>query len=255
MLYRFGKTISNPISALILCKDPNPNIFEVPFADVVSTNNPNRFIHIVTSKEELSIAHRAGNLPCSLSDLGIQASTGKVVDFRTRENLSMDFVEGTVPLIFPQHLQGASLKWPVIGGKKPNALLNNPNTSSLLVKNGTYVLTRRLTAKEEKRRLIASIYSEDIANVDVVGFENKTNYFHAMGQPLEPLLARGLWAFLNSTLIDKYFRQLNGHTQVNATDLRILSYPDMETLISIGERVNISIFEQDMIDQIIEEFI
>lgn len=236
-------------------EDPNPYIYEVPFEKVVSTNNPDRFIHIVTNEAELNIADRAGNLPCSLSDIGIQASTGKVVDFRTRENLSMEFVKGSVPLIFPQHLQGALLKWPLDGGKKPNALMNNENTSGLMVKNGTYVLTRRLTAKEEKRRLVASIYSENIADVEVVGFENKTNYFHAMGEPLEPLLAKGLWAFLNSTLIDKYFRQLNGHTQVNATDLRILRYPEKATLISIGKLVDTNTFEQERIDEIIEKYI
>jgi len=76
-----------------------------------------------------------------------------------------------------------------------------------------------------------------------------------MGEPLEPLLAKGLWAFLNSTLIDKYFRQLNGHTQVNATDLRILRYPEKATLISIGKLVDATTFEQERIDEIIEKYI
>ena len=136
-------------------EDPNPFVFEVPFDKLVSQNNPDRFIHIITDEEEQNIATMAGGLPCSLEDLGIQASTGKVVDFRTRENLSKDFVTGSVPLIFPQHLQKCSIDWPVENAKKPNALLNNENTANLMVKNGTYVLTRRLTSKEEMRSIVA----------------------------------------------------------------------------------------------------
>ena len=103
-----------------------------------------------------------------------------------------------------------------------------------MVPNGTYVLTRRLTAKEEKRRIVASLYESSVADVGVVGFENKTNYFHALGKPLPVDIARGLWLFLNSTIVDQYFRQFNGHTQVNATDLRSLRYPTTEQLQALG---------------------
>ena len=236
-------------------EDPNPFIYEVPFGQIVSNNNPDRFIHIITDEEELNIATKAGGLPCSLDDLGIQASTGKVVDFRTRENLSQNYVGGSVPLIFPQHLRKCSIEWPINNGKKPNALLNNKNTASLMVKNGTYVLTRRLTAKEEKRRVVASIYTANIANVDVVGFDNKTNYFHALGEPLDDALAKGLWVFLNSTLVDKYFRQMNGNTQVNATDLRTLRYPTRLQLVSMGDMVDFEEFNQVSIDEIVEKSI
>ena len=86
-------------------------------------------------------------------------------------------------------------------------------------------------------------------------FENKTNYFHALGEPLDDGLAKGLWVFLNSTLVDKYFRQMNGHTQVNATDLRTLRYPTREQLISMGEAIDFAEFNQACVDRIIESFI
>lgn len=243
------------ITSSSCAEDPNPVVFKVPFSEVVNNNNPERFIHIITDEQEQEIANRAGGLPCSLSDLGIQASTGRVVDFRTKENLSSDFVDGSVPLIFPQHLQNCSITWPIPGAKKPNALLNNESTSNLMVINGTYVLTRRLTAKEEKRRIVASIYSAELADVDVVGFENKTNYFHINGGPLDDLLARGLWVFLNSTLVDKYFRQMNGHTQVNATDLRTLRYPTRQQLEQIATAADFTTFDQVKADKIIDEIL
>lgn len=243
------------VSSSSCAEDPNPEVFEVPFSDVVSPNNPDRFIHIITNAEEQKVAHAAGGLPCSLEDLGIQASTGRVVDFRTRENLVQDTCEHSVPLIFPQHLQNGGVQWPVEDSKKPNSLLNNESTEKLMVPNGTYVLTRRLTAKEEKRRIAASLYTADIADVPVVGFENKTNYFHSNNMPLDDDLAKGLWIFLNSTLVDQYFRQMNGHTQVNATDLRTLRYPYYEELVAIGECYKSDVFNQQLIDGLIEEYI
>ena len=41
--------------------------------------------------------------------------------------------------------------------------------------------------------------------------------------------------FLNSTAIDEYFRRFSGHTQVNATDLRLLRYPELGELRELGQ--------------------
>lgn len=243
------------ITASACAEDSAPSLFKVRFDEVVLSNNPDRFIHIITNAEEREIARKAGGLTCSLSDLGIQASTGKVVDFRTRENLCRNPIEGSVPLIFPQHLRRSVVTWPLAGANKPNALLNNEGTQNLMVSNGTYVLTRRLTSKEEHRRIIAAIYHPSTTDSDVVAFENKTNYFHANGKPLDRKLAKGLWVFLNSTLVDKYFRQMNGHTQVNATDLRALRYPTKELLIQIGVAFTEDEFSQGKADSIINCFI
>jgi adenine-specific DNA-methyltransferase len=48
-------------------------------------------------------------------------------------------------------------------------------------------------------------------------------------------LAHGLAVFLNSTAVDQDFRRFNGHTQVNATDLRRIKYPNHDALVSLGQ--------------------
>ena len=57
-----------------------------------------------------------------------------------------------------------------------------------------------------------------------VGFENHVNYIHVNGLDLMRSMAKGLWARTRSAL-DLYFRQFNGQTQVNATDLRNVRFP------------------------------
>lgn len=48
-------------------------------------------------------------------------------------------------------------------------------------------------------------------------------------------MARGLAVFLNSTAVDENFRRFSGHTQVNATDLKLMKYPSRDALIRLGE--------------------
>jgi adenine-specific DNA-methyltransferase len=42
---------------------------------------------------------------------------------------------------------------------------------------------------------------------------------------------------LNTGLIDNFFRSLNGHTQVNANEIRSLPMPDLSTIRKIGEMI------------------
>jgi adenine-specific DNA-methyltransferase len=66
-------------------------------------------------------------------------------------------------------------------------------------------------------------------------------------------LAKGLAAYLNSTLVDIYFRQFNGHTQVNATDLRNMRYPARAELESLGRRIRDAFPNQAELDALIEK--
>jgi adenine-specific DNA-methyltransferase len=115
------------------------------------------------------------------------------------------------------------------------------------------VLTKRFTAKEERRRIVACIYDSERFDADRVGFENHLNYFHANGTGLQRDLATGLSVFLNSSAVDQFFRQFSGHTQVNATDLRNLHYPSIEQLVALGTRVGRTVHDQGEIDRLVDD--
>jgi len=132
-------------------------------------------------------------------------------------------------MIYAQHFKDGGINWPLEGFKKCNYLADCDKTAKLMVPAGAYVIVKRFSAKEEKRRLVGVIYDGGKA-----GFDNKTNYFHMNGGGLPKDIAKGLLAFLNSQAVDEYFRIFSGHTQVNATDLRNLHYPSLEQLRQIG---------------------
>jgi hypothetical protein len=68
----------------------------------------------------------------------------------------------------------------------------------------------------------------------MIGFENHLNVFHRGKTGINGDVAHGLAVFLNSTAVDDYFRRFSGHTQVNATDLRLLLYPGRRDLEELG---------------------
>jgi adenine-specific DNA-methyltransferase len=96
-------------------------------------------------------------------------------------------------------------------------------------------VVRRFSSKEEKRRVVASVVCPDVfSGSPMLGFENHLNILHSGKKGIPENLARGLTVFLNSMAVDEQFRLFSGHTQVNATDLRLLKYPSREVLTRLG---------------------
>ena len=209
----------------------------VPYAEVVQPNDPHRFIRLATNDEDTKTAELMVSLPCSLADLGVQVSTGRVVDFRSREALLTEARGDAHPLIYPGNLRGGGFVWPREDIRKAQWFAPAaPKDHTLLFPEGWYCVVKRFSAKEERRRIVASVWSpEEVPGP--VAFENHVNVLHIKGEGLGESTARGLAVWLNSSFVDRFFRTFSGHTQVNATDLRTLRFPRMGALRRLGELV------------------
>jgi len=230
----------------------NMTVREVNYEQVIRPDDPDLIIHIATSEMDQFVLDRIKVFQHSLDDLGIAVSTGRVVDFRARDSLRANPDENTVPLIYPTHFHNGFVRWPKISTKKPNAIVFDSRTKSLLLPSGNYVLVKRFSTKEESRRVVAAIYDPTWIVAPYVGFENHLNVYHRNNTGLPIELAKGLAIFLNSTLVDSYFRQFNGHTQINATDLRMLRYPSRQVLEALGTNVGDDFPSQREIDELLE---
>ena len=205
-----------------------------PFHRIVFPGDSERFIHVPTSPGRGAI-ELAPSIRYSLDDLGVKVSTGPVVDFRLRGHLRAMPTRSTVPLLYPGHFVDGCIEWPQRNAKKPNAIERNPETEKWLYPNGSYCVVRRFSSKEERRRIVASVVDPAaFGDAPMLGFENHLNVFHDGKQGLSKALASGLAAFLNTTAVDETFRRFNGHTQVNATDLRQMKYPSRVALAALG---------------------
>lgn len=221
------------------------------YNDLVRPEDPHQFLRIPSEGSEAAAAMLAA--PCTLSDLGISVSTGRVVDFRARGNLRDEPGERWVPLIYPANLRSGRVEWPRQIRKAQAFAVLDDNDQKALLPSGCYVLVKRFSAKEERRRIVAAVWDPEVNGSLQVAFENHLNVFHESGHGLTRDVAYGLSLWLNSTATDEYFRTFSGHTQVNATDLRTLRFPGLGSLRRLSQAAAQSLPAQGDLDRLVEE--
>lgn len=215
-----------------------------PSERIVAADDPELIIHIPTDDTHIPDER----FTVTLDAIGLTVATGPVVDFRMQKHLHAQAVERSVPLLYPHHMKDGRLTWP-IEGKKPNAIAENSATHKWLVPKGWYVLVKRFSSKEERRRVVATLVDPSLLPGDMLGIDNKLNLLRQGRQPLPEMVARGLAAYLNTSEVDRSFRLFSGHTQVNASDLRRMKFPTLQQLETIGRAaLASSANDQDAID-------
>ncbi len=227
-------------------------IREVDQDQIVHPDDPDAFIRIVPDEIGQQISQQMSRMSTTLKELGISVSTGRVVDFRARDLLKEKPEKDDIPLIYPGNFKNGYIVWPVNGIKKPTALISRSEIDNLVLPSAYYVLVKRFSSKEEKRRISAAVFDPTRVPGGKIGIENHINYYHKRYGGLSLDMAKGLTLFLNSTIVDQYFRQFSGHTQVNATDLQKIKYPTAVQLISLGQNITDSFPNQDEIDKLID---
>jgi adenine-specific DNA-methyltransferase len=150
--------------------DEMPTVRELLYTQVVHPGDPQLFIHLVSDSIGAEVAARANAFSASLADLGLAVSTGRVVDFRAASFLRAQPVAGSAPLIYPGHILDGGVIWPKLSSKKPNALVPCDATRDLFVPNEHYVLVKRFSAKEERRRVVAAVYDPAKIPGSIVGW-------------------------------------------------------------------------------------
>lgn len=235
MIVKIRKKTSRPshikITTSVSDKDfSSMTSFSVPYNVVVSGSE--NYVYLVTNEEEVSVLEKINELPCTLPEVGMRMKTGLTVDFRTRYALRDEYCDGAVPLLYSQHLHHGKVKFP--SGKSGEFLLSNQK--SLKQKNCNYLLIKRFTSKEEKRRLQCAIYlSKNLPEYTHISTQNKINFIGSDSTPLSEDMVYGLYVLFNSTIYDRYYRILNGSTQVNSTEMNNIPVPSSSEIARLGQ--------------------
>ena len=219
---------------------------------IVDPSNNQRLIRIPESACAADILQQAETFTTTFEGAGYFISTGRVVEHRARQYITKETsAENTVPLYRPHNVTPLTSTW--IGNhRKDVSFMLNENHDKHTMKNGTYVLLKRFSSKDEKRRLVASVHLANMHYCESIGFGNKTNYIGILGDELSIIEAYGLATVFNSSFMDKYFRCISGNTQVNATEIRVMKFPSRDQVKEIGEQAHkLKLFETAKIDLIV----
>lgn len=201
--------------------------FYAPYEIVVSKN---RFVYLVTNKEDADILRTINHFHKTLPEINLKMQTGIIVDFRTREVLRNEIEDGAYPLLYSQHIKDGKVVWPL--GKEGEVI--KTDKKSYLQENGDFLIVKRFTSKEEPRRLQCGIYlKKKYAKFKYISTQNKVNFIKCDS----PCVTYGLYVLLNSTLYDCYYRILNGSTQVNSTEINQMPIPERQVIEEMGKEL------------------
>ena len=168
---------------------------------------------------EMDIIENMASIHDTFDSLGYIFKTGPVVEFRNESDISVDSGFDMVPMYRASNIVRGKCVFPVKIGK---AQYVSKNAKNLLLKNENTVFLKRLSAKEESRRLQSCVYIKQ-DDQEYMSVENHVNYLqHKDGTPISIEEAEWINDLLMSDEYDVYFRMISGSTQVNAGDLNYL---------------------------------
>lgn len=210
----------------------------VPLRHVIKPGCENHMIRIPITDEDEKITALVDCWSGNLHKYNIQISTGPVVPFRATRYLAEkgNVPDTHAPLLWMQNVRPMSVRWPV-ETRKPQYISASAGSLALLIPDQNYVLMRRFSAKEERRRLVTAPLLAGTLGAPLIGLENHLNYFYRPKGKLTPEEAYGIAAFYNCRIPDIYFRTFNGNTQISATEIRNMPLPPLEVIQEAGRTI------------------
>jgi len=237
----FKKTVSAPSIVRVSVSDgyhdlEHGKIRNAPYEHVIHTIQDDTFIRIMSDAKEREASRVIDSFDQTFLNEGYRISTGPVVSFRLKEHLRFKEEKGAVPLITIHDVQPFKIV-PHKKTNKPSFFAVDAASKSWVTPMKNYVLLRRFTAKEEKRRLTAAVFLSKNVEYERVAFENHLNYVYKANGTLTEDEVYGLAALFNSKIYDDYFRAISGNTQVNAHEIKHIKLPPNEVILRIGKTV------------------
>jgi adenine-specific DNA-methyltransferase len=230
---------------------------QVLVSSILDPSDQEKILRIPVDAMDDHIDRTVNSWQGSLHTYGWEISTGPVVPFRALSVLSVsgDVPATHAPLLWMQNVRPMRVEWPIGFCGKRQYIAICPESMPLLVANKNYVLLRRFSAKEQKRRLTAAPLLARTMPAPIVGLENHLNYIYSRHGSLTEEEAYGLAMLLNCSLLDSYFRIYNGNTQVSATEVREMPLPSLETIQEIGRRAQNTWLMSEDLDQFVEHIL
>lgn len=239
VILRAEKTKKN-IEKIVITESANCDVkpkvkFSVDYNACVNKNK-NCFLYLPSNQEDMEVLNFINQWKYTLADIGFKIKTGLVVDFRETEWMREHKENNTVPLLWAHNLKNNKVIFPVNHKNKPQYLISHPETDRLQMRLDNYIILKRFTSKEETKRLQCGLLmKKDFEIYPAISTENHLNFITKISGNMSEEEMYGIFVILNSSYADRYFRLLNGSTQVNANEINSFPFPHYSDIIDIGK--------------------
>ena len=203
---------------------------------VLLGNDYDGAFYIGSSEFDYQVFEKMNANGVKLAAWSLKAETGKIQFDKYQEYVQTNNANGACRLVWAENVQRYSLAPTVRRAgkewlKKSITEVISPSIT------GAGIVTQRITANEQPRRIIATLIRPEDTGTERVYSENHTNFI-----PLnENTKGYFILAALNSSPFEFLFRRLNSNTQVSAGELNALPLPplpDDRTLAEIHSLVS-----------------
>ena len=203
---------------------------------VLLGNDYDGAFYIGSSEFDYQVFEKMNAIGVKLASWSLKAETGKIQFDKYQDYVQTNNANGACRLIWAENVQRYALAPTVRRAGKEWLKQSITETISPSI-TGAGIVTQRITANEQPRRIIATLIRPEDTGTERVYSENHTNFI-----PLkENTKGYFILAALNSSPFEFLFRRLNSNTQVSAGELNALPFPplpDDKTLAEIHSLVS-----------------
>lgn len=187
-------------------------------------DNESGIFVLPADKEELNAYMNVRSLPIRLNDLNLSFSTGKVVEHRLKEHLNYNG-EGAMYIeakcIDTSHTTFTKKNSSRSHG---NALLINNVTAKTLIESQSIVILKRISSNSDAKRMHCTALRKKDCTTNLIALSNTVQYIY--GENVNDELAIKIAEYLSSKQIELAMRAINGTTQINSDDIKMLRFPE-----------------------------
>ena len=192
----------------------------VPAADVVLGPRLHHVFCLSPEARSYAVKEKLFARGQPLGELGIRVSTGQLVWNRRKDYLLGSPARGAAPMLWGHHVRTFAFLPERHYADRPEWVRVAGRTASEICVPRERILVKRMTAKEEVRRLVAARVPASFGRgTNGYYLENHLNFLEF---PAGDGWGELLLGFLNSRVAEFLFRMINGNTQVSATELNLL---------------------------------
>ncbi|WP_410986574.1 Eco57I restriction-modification methylase domain-containing protein [Bacillus cereus] len=230
------------------------DLITVPYDTVIGDEKQKYMIGLPTSIAEVDIMKIFDKWGNTLEGLGMNISTGPVVKFRNKDHIKVYDNAETYPLLHVRHIRDLVVEFP-ISDVAEEGIIKHTSKKRLLTPLGNYVFLKRITSKEQEKRIECATFIGENYGFEMIGLEDHLNYIYKTEGSMSQEETYGVAAFLNSSLVDYYFRIMNGNTQVNASDLKVIPFPQYSVIVNLGKKIITKELSYSAVDQFLVQSI